>query len=87
MLRRAELDGGELFYWRDRQDEVDYIYKRGPEIVAIEVKSGKEARLPDGLKTFSHQNKRARLVMITHEAVVGSVERISLEDFLIKAEI
>lgn len=87
LVAMAEREGGEVFYWRDRQDEVDYILKRGPELVAIEVKSGKEAGLPEGLKTFSHRNKQAKLVMITREAVVGSVERISLEDFLVNGKI
>ncbi len=83
----AEREGSEVFYWRDRQEEVDYILKRGQLLVAIEVKSGKETELPHGLRVFRHRNKQARSVMITREAGVGEVERIGLEDFLIKGEI
>lgn len=88
LITMAEREGGEVFYWRDRQDEVDYILKRGPELVAIEVKSGKESGSPAGLKTFGQRNKQAKLVMIAREAAaVGGVERISLEDFLVNAKI
>ena len=87
LLAMAEREGSEVFYWRDRQDEVDYILKRGQQLVAIEVKSGKETELPEGLRAFRHRNKQARSVMITREAGVGEVEWIGLEDFLIKGEI
>lgn len=36
----------EVLYWRDRGKEVDFVVARGPELTAIEVKSG---RLRDGL--------------------------------------
>ena len=80
----AEREGWEVFYWRDRQDEVGFILKRGQELVAIEVKSGKEAGLTEGLFAFGRRNKQARLVMISREPEESVIERISLEDFLTK---
>jgi hypothetical protein len=42
----------ELFYWRDRNLEVDFVLKRGEECVGFEVKSGaKREKLP-GMKDF-----------------------------------
>ena len=37
----STLDG-QLFYWRERNYEVDFVYRDGNKIMGIEVKSGKE---------------------------------------------
>jgi predicted AAA+ superfamily ATPase len=34
---------GDLFYWRQDHDEVDYVYRKGNELFAVEVKSGRKA--------------------------------------------
>ena len=36
----ANLDG-QLFYWRERNHEIDFVYREGKNIIGIEVKSGK----------------------------------------------
>ncbi len=41
----------ELFYWRDRNDEVDYILRKKGALIAIEVKSNAEKK-SGGLKKF-----------------------------------
>lgn len=67
---------GELFYWLDRNQEVDFVLRRGKELVAIEVKSGgRKARL-NGMKAFceSHRVKKKLLV---------GADGIPLERFLL----
>ena len=66
----------EVFYWLDRNKEVDFVLRSGENLVAIEVKSGaKKQRLP-GIETFcqTFQVKRPLLV---------GTQGISIEEFLI----
>ena len=42
---------GELFYWREKNDEVDYIFKFRGKLIALEVKSGRR-RVGAGLNKF-----------------------------------
>lgn len=52
-----------LYYWRDGKYEVDYVLKKGRNIWAIEVKSGK-SRSGKGLEAFKAKFSKAHLVMI-----------------------
>ena len=55
--------GLELYYWREKNDEVDFVVKRGRSLWAIEVKSGrKKART--GLERFKTLHQSAKLVII-----------------------
>jgi predicted AAA+ superfamily ATPase len=58
--------GIDLFYWREGNDEVDYVLKLGRKIVAIEVKSGRE-RKKSGLVKFKQKFPSAELILITPE--------------------
>jgi predicted AAA+ superfamily ATPase len=62
-LVRTGLD---LFYWRDKNDEVDFILKRGRSLWAIEVKSGRK-KSTRGLEKFKASFPSARVVIITPE--------------------
>ena len=42
-----------VHYWRDGNDEVDFVLERGPRVVAIEVKSGAKAPLTRGMDEFT----------------------------------
>ena len=37
------VNGYEIYYWREGQDEVDFVVKRGEKLLGIEVKTGFEA--------------------------------------------
>ena len=51
-------------YWRDGDDEVDFILHRGPRTVAVEVKSGKRSARRSGLAEFERRfNPQATLVV------------------------
>jgi predicted AAA+ superfamily ATPase len=56
----------ELYYWREKNDEVDFILKRGKKIWAIEVKSN-DSRSKKGLDAFKKLYPHAELVIITPE--------------------
>ena len=67
----------ELFYWRERNREVDFVVRRGKKLVAIEVKSGRTATALPGMESFAKFFKPDRLL------IVGT-GGISLERFLTK---
>ena len=53
-----------LYYWRDGQHEVDFVLRRGPRLVGIEVKSGPLRRSPRGLETFAERFKPQRTLVV-----------------------
>ena len=67
----------ELYYWRDRNREVDFVIRAGRKLVAIEVKSGpRRDRLP-GMPAFSTAFEPTRKLLV-------GAEGIDLETFLLK---
>lgn len=64
-----------LFYWRDRNREVDFVLQRGAQLAAIEVKSvGRKEALP-GIEAFD------RAFSPTRKLLVGA-GGVPLEEFL-----
>ncbi|MDD3740979.1 MAG: ATP-binding protein [Bacteroidales bacterium] len=63
-----------LSYWRERDNEVDFVLKKGDKIIAIEVKSGIKSQY-NGMLQFIKQNNSSRMM------IVGT-EGISVEEFL-----
>lgn len=58
--------GGELWYWRDRHDEVDFIASHGRQIQAVEVKTGRPPHVVAGLQTFLHRHPGSRGLLLTN---------------------
>jgi hypothetical protein len=52
-----------LTYWREGNTEVDFVISRGDEIWAIEVKSGRQGKLP-GLERFRSKYPKARTLVV-----------------------
>lgn len=57
---------GQVFYWRERDNEVDFVYQYRDALYAIEVKSGRK-KSPKGLAIFCEQFPQALRVIITPE--------------------
>ena len=55
-----------LYYWREGNDEVDFVLKKGRNLFAIEVKSGRK-KSQKGLQKFKEKFPEAKLIMITFE--------------------
>lgn len=53
----------ELFYWKDRRFEVDYIVRGPKSLLAIEVKSGRSNTSP-GLAEFARLHRRTRTLIV-----------------------
>jgi len=56
---------GNLYYWRESNFEVDYIYSFGKELFAIEVKSGNDKN-GNGLLEFAKKYPKARQIFIDY---------------------
>ena len=55
---------GQLFYWRERNDEVDFVYQYRDRLYAIEVKSGRK-KSARGLEVFGSQVPKALRIIVT----------------------
>jgi uncharacterized protein len=62
LLNASRMDDFKLFYWRDRNDEVDFVIEKDGKTVGIEVKSGR-ARPPAGIKAFKLRFPDAKIIM------------------------
>lgn len=59
----------EVFYWRERDREVDFVVKSGPDLLAIEVKSGAARTHQPGLDAFTRAFPRARPLVVGGDGV------------------
>ncbi len=66
----------EVFYWRERNQEVDFVVRAGRRLVAIEVKSGRRRDTRPGLAAFAAAFKTTRTLLVGGDG-------IPLEEFLL----
>ena len=78
LLDKADELDCDLFYWRENNEEVDFVLRRADKLLAIEVKSGKR-QSNSGLSTFR------QMYNPQHSLVVGG-QALPLED-LFKGDI
>jgi predicted AAA+ superfamily ATPase len=75
-LANAAMTGAcELFYWRDRNREVDFVVRAGKTVTAIEVKSGRAREALTGMEAFSEAFRPKRKLLVGGDG-------IALETFL-----
>ena len=67
----------EVFYWLERNQEVDFLLRAGKDLVALEVKSGRTRHRLSGIAAFTKAFKVKRQLLIGQEG-------IALEEFLTK---
>ncbi len=53
-----------ILYWRDRNREVDFVLKKGKELIALEVKSGKTKMSLPGMEAFSKIFLAKKLLLV-----------------------
>ena len=64
-----------VYYWRDGVLEVDFVLTRGPEVIAVEVTSGRRLRPTRGMEEFSER-------FDPHRSLLVGEGGIPLEEFL-----
>lgn len=62
----------ELFYWRDRSREVDFVVRRGDRLIAIEVKSARAPAILPGLVAFAQQFAPQRTLLVGADGIAVS---------------
>jgi predicted AAA+ superfamily ATPase len=77
LVNAASAGTFEVFYWRERNREVDFVVRRGKSLVAIEVKSGRKRDTLRGMAAFAERFRPTRKLL------VGS-DGIAVEEFLSK---
>jgi len=76
LANAAAADECELFYWREANQEVDFVVRVGRAVIAIEVKSGRPRDVQPGLAAFAEAFKPARRVLVGGDG-------IPVEEFLL----
>ncbi|MBI4513928.1 MAG: ATP-binding protein [Gemmatimonadetes bacterium] len=59
----------ELFYWRERNQEVDFVVRAGRAVTAIEVKSGRGRDTHPGLAAFADAFKPTRRLLVGGDGI------------------
>lgn len=79
LLRNLAVD---VYYWRENNEEVDFIIKVQEKIMAIEVKSGRKIGHLQGLSTFQKKyNPHASLLVGTGGVPIETFLTTSITDF------
>jgi len=69
-LANAAMRGvGELFYWRERNREVDFVVRAGRMLVAIEVKSGRGPVALPGVAAFADAFRPQRTLLVGGDGI------------------
>jgi len=69
------VENSEVFYWRDRNREADFVVRAGRKQTAIEVKSGRSRDVLPGMQAFNKAFKPDRLLHV-------GADGIAVEEFL-----
>jgi predicted AAA+ superfamily ATPase len=76
LLNTAAGTQVQVFYWRDRGREVDFVLRSGNALTALEVKSGRRKEGLPGLEAFSRAFRPHRKLLVGGQG-------IPLEEFLL----
>ena len=77
LANAAAAGGCELFYWRERNREVDFVVRAGRRLTAIEVKSGRAAEALPGMAAFAAVFKPQRKLLVGGDG-------IPVDEFLVR---
>lgn len=75
LANAAQRGDCELFYWREKNREVDYVVRAGKRLLAIEVKSGRRSDALPGMAAFTDAFQPDRSLLVGGDG-------IDLETFL-----
>lgn len=75
LINASAGSGVEVFYWRDRNREVDFVVRAGKRLIAIEVKSGRKRHTLPGMAAFADAFRPTRKLLV-------GADGIPVEEFL-----
>lgn len=74
LVNKGALEGIEVYYWREGNNEADFVLRKGNAVTAIEVKSGQKRIGLCGLTAFKKHYPRAKTFIV-------GISGIGLKDF------
>lgn len=77
LANAAAAGACELFYWRERNHEVDFVVKAGRRLTSVEVKSGRAPHAHAGTDAFARSFK-------VHRTLLVGGDGVPVEDFLMQ---
>ena len=80
LINNASICNYKLSYWRDGNDEVDFVISRDDEICGIEVKSGSRSS-NKGMAIFKQKYPNAKIYVVSSQDF-GNSACLKLEEFL-----
>ena len=69
LANAAAAGACELFYWRDRNREVDFVVRAGRQLTAIEVKSGRAREALPGMDAFATAFRPKRRLLVGGDGI------------------
>jgi len=63
LLNHSIAGGFNLYYWRDGNNEVDFVIRKGNQIVALEVKGGMKQKAT-GMQAFNKKYPQSTLILV-----------------------
>jgi predicted AAA+ superfamily ATPase len=77
LVNAAAAGECEVFYWRERNHEVDFVVRVGRRVIAVEVKSTRHRDMHPGLAAFAGSFLPSRTLLVGGDGI--SIERFLLE--------
>jgi uncharacterized protein len=68
LVRAARLGQINVFYWREGNDEVDFVISRNSKVIGIEVKSGRSQRSV-GMAAFQKKIKHDKVLLVGNSGI------------------
>ncbi len=68
LINMADEGDYKVFYWRHRNDEVDFVLQKGDKIIGIEVKSG-QTKQTKGMKVFKDKFSPNKILLVGTEGL------------------
>jgi hypothetical protein len=69
LINTAAGTGAEIFYWRERSREVDFVLWSGRNVIAVEVKSGSHKERLPGMDAFEKAFKPKSKLLVGEDGI------------------
>ncbi len=63
LMNHSLTDGFQLFYWRHRNDEIDFVLKKRNKVIGLEIQSGAKHKV-SGMEAFKKQFKPDKVLLV-----------------------
>ena len=68
LINHAKEGGFDLHYWRERNDEVDFVIRKNGKIIGIEVKTGYRGT-KSGMAAFKQRFHPYKMILVSNDAI------------------